>query len=100
MALGVSCTTRIDLLIADVTPPCCGILVAFQLKAWRPDLRTILTSGYPVNMWDEQQAAELSEIPSDSVRVLQKPFLPKDLLRTVDELIGAARDKRTAARIG
>ena len=79
---------HIDLLIADVTPPCSGIHIAFQLRAWMPHLKIILTSGLPPDMWDEQQSAELSELPSDSVRVLQKPFLPKGLLRTVSDLVG------------
>jgi CheY-like chemotaxis protein len=89
-AIGIAYTEHIDLLIADVAPPCSGIHVACQLKAWMPDLRIILSSGYPPVMWDEQQTAELSELPSDSVRVLRKPFFPTELLRTVEQLIGAA----------
>lgn len=86
-AVGLGCTEDIDLLIADVMPPCSGIHVAFQLKARKPDLRIILTSGHSPGRWNKRQRAEFSEMPSDSVRVLQKPFFPAELLRTVNELI-------------
>jgi len=99
MAIGLGWAEQIDLLIADVTPPCRGIHVAFQLKAWMPALRILLTSGYPPDGWDEQQKAELSEIPSDSVQVLRKPFFPADLLRMVDKLIGPAMEGLTASRV-
>ena len=77
----VRCTEFIDLLIADVTPPCSGIHVASQLMAWAvPGLRIILTAGHPSEMSSEQQRAALAEIPSDSVRVLWKPFYPGELM--------------------
>jgi DNA-binding response OmpR family regulator len=97
VALGPKCAKHIDLLIADVSPPCYGIHVACQLKAWIPDVQIILTSGYPTDMWDEQQRVELSEIPSDSVRVLRKPFLPGELLRMIVERIGPALEVSTAS---
>ena len=78
-------------LIADVTPPCSGIHVASQLMAWAvPGLRIILTAGHPSEMSSEQQRAALAEIPSDSVRVLWKPFYPGELIGMVEELIGSA----------
>jgi hypothetical protein len=40
-------------------------------------------------MWDEQQRAELFNAPSDSLRVLGKPFHPAQLRRMVYEMIGA-----------
>lgn len=74
----------IDLLIADVTlPVSSGIRVALELRSILPYLRIILTSGYPPHMWDEQETAELSELPSDSVTTLEKPFFPSLLLKTV-----------------
>jgi CheY-like chemotaxis protein len=94
-ALNFRCAKSIDLLIADVTPPCSGINIACQLKASQPDLQIILTSGYPPDMWDEQQRAELSELPSDSVRVLRKPFYPADLIKIVAERIGIAAEAPT-----
>jgi len=80
---------RIDLLIADVTlPVSSGIEVALELRSLLPYLRIILTSGYPPHMWNEQDAAELSELPSDSVATLQKPFMPALLLQTVARYVG------------
>jgi CheY-like chemotaxis protein len=80
---------RIDLLIADVTLPVgSGIRVALELRSLLPYLRIIVTSGYPSNMWNEQDAAELSELPSDSVATLQKPFMPAVLIQIVDRFVG------------
>jgi CheY-like chemotaxis protein len=92
----IRCAEHIDLLIADVSPPCSGINVATQLTAWMPGLRIILTSGYPQEMWNDQRRAELSAIPSD-VKILRKPFTPAELLRMVHELIGPAMEIPTAA---
>jgi len=80
---------RIDLLIGDVTlPGSSGIRVALELRSLLPYLRIILTSGYPPDMWNEQDAAEFSELPSDSVATLQKPFVPALLLQTVARFVG------------
>ncbi len=83
------CHGQIDLLIADVTlPTASGIRVALELRSFLPYLRVILTSGYPPQMWPDQDAAELSELPSDSVATLQKPFTPNSLRQTVSRFIG------------
>lgn len=80
---------RIDLLIADVTlPVSSGIRVALEFRSWLPYLRIILTSGYPPSMWDEQDAAELSELPSDSIVTIQKPFRPRVLEQAVARFVG------------
>ena len=47
-----------------------------------------MTSDYPPEMWNEQDAAEFSELPSDSVATLQKPFVPALLLQTVARFVG------------
>jgi CheY-like chemotaxis protein len=79
----------IDLLIADVTLPISsGIRVALELRSLLPFLRIILTSGYPPDMWNAQDAAELSELPSDSVATLQKPWVPELLRQTVARFVG------------
>jgi CheY-like chemotaxis protein len=84
---------HIDLLIADVTlPASSGIRVALELRYLLPRLKVIVTSGYPRALWNEQDAAELDELPSDSVAVLQKPFVPKTLLEKIHRLIGFASD--------
>ena len=79
----------LDLLIADVfLGEDSGIEVARYLRASIPALKIILSSGYPTGMWGERQTAALKELGPDSVRLLVKPFLPTQLRRTVDELIG------------
>jgi CheY-like chemotaxis protein len=80
---------QVDLLIADVTlGSSSGIRVALELWALLPNLRTIISSGYPQSMWPGQDAAELDEYPSGLVAVLQKPFVPAAMLDTVHRLIG------------
>jgi hypothetical protein len=60
--------------------------VALELRKSIPALRIILTSGYPPDMWPD--VALLREVPPDAIRILQKPFLPKELLDRTGELIG------------
>ena len=80
---------QVNLLIADVRlGSSSGIRVALELWSLLPNLRTIISSGYPRSMWPEQDAAELDEYPSGLVAVLQKPFVPAAMLDTVHRLIG------------
>jgi CheY-like chemotaxis protein len=75
---------QVDLLIADVNlPVSTGIRVGLGLRAFHSRLRIIITSANTPEMWNDQDAAELNELPSDSVAVLQKPFLPENLLDKV-----------------
>ena len=80
---------HVDLLITDVTlPESSGIRVALELRSLLPYLRIIVMSGYPKSDWDAQDAAELDELPSDSVITLQKPFVPATLMAVIHKLIG------------
>src|SRR5438270_4984273 len=66
---------QVDLLIADVTlPESSGIRVALELRSLLPNLKIIIMSGFPSEMWNQQDGADLEEFPSDSVIALQKPF--------------------------
>src|SRR5471030_2580189 len=79
---------RVDLLIAAVDlPVSSGIRVGLGLRALHSRLRIIVTSEHATEMWNDQDAAELNELPSDSVAVLQKPFLPATLLDKVDRFM-------------
>jgi len=80
----------LNLLIAEVSLPCgpSGVQVALELLFLRPFLRIILICRFPLNLWDDQGAAECSELPSDSVVILEKPFYPAELRRAVYGLIG------------
>jgi two-component system cell cycle sensor histidine kinase/response regulator CckA len=81
---------RIDLLIADVTLPTgSGIQVAQSLRAQIPNLPVILISGYPRSDWSARDFTDLERLGSNSVTILQKPFLSHTLLNAVLRLIGA-----------
>ncbi len=83
--------SEVDLLIADlVLPDGSGIHVALHCWSQLPRLRTILTSGYPISMWSDQDTAELNELPSGSVAILQKPFTPAKLVEIVKGLLTAS----------
>ena len=80
---------RIDLLLADVMlPTSSGIQVALLLRSEIPNLPVILTSGYPVRVWAEREAADLKRLGSSSVAILQKPFKTLVLPNTIREMIG------------
>ena len=88
-AMSCANLTRIRCLIADVTAPCFGISVSADIMASNPMLKIVLTSGYPTENWSDRDAALWDELPSDSVRVLSKPFRPCDVLSAVNDLIGS-----------
>jgi CheY-like chemotaxis protein len=85
---------QIDLLIADVVlSVSSGIRVALQLKQAIPALKIILTSGYPLATWRDQDRSDLAELPSSSVVILEKPFSAAALLARVWQLIGPPTEK-------
>jgi CheY-like chemotaxis protein len=80
---------EIDLFVADLTMKVSsGVEVAVQLKQCCPGLSVVLMSGYPIEAWDEHYAILFAQLPCDAVRILLKPFSPRDLLSVVEELIG------------
>jgi CheY-like chemotaxis protein len=80
--------SRIDLLIADVNlPVASGIRVALELRSLLPNLRIILSSTYPTDMWNAQHLAELNKLPCDSLAILQKPFLAETLRSMVSRFL-------------
>jgi len=79
---------QIDLLLADVgLPGVSGVQVALLLRSERPDLRVILTSGYPPHAWSARDSGFLHRLGPDSVSILLKPFVPRTLLNAISELI-------------
>ena len=82
------CAGDIDLLIADATlPVSSGIHVALALRLRLPTLRIVLISGLPESLWPDQERAQLNEVPSDAIAILEKPFFPAILLKTVNRLL-------------
>jgi CheY-like chemotaxis protein len=78
---------KIDLLVADVNlPASSGVQIALLLRAARPSLNVILTSGYPTNAWKAEDVADLERLGSDSVIVLEKLFMSQSLLNCIRKL--------------
>ena len=78
---------RLDLVVTDVMMPLMkGPEMATRLRDRFPDLQVVFVSGFLVT-------EELGPNP----HVLQKPFVRQDLIRTVVELIGPARETETSA---
>lgn len=75
-----------ELLVADITlPDISGEQMAQRMAEQNPKLRVLLCSGYPF---------ELGAIPEpirDRFATLQKPFLPKALASTVQQLLKKSR---------
>lgn len=72
----------IHLLLTDlVMPGLSGPQVVTQLESDRPDMRVLYMSGYSEDMWGDQR------ILDGEHRMLQKPFPPDVLARTVREVL-------------
>jgi response regulator RpfG family c-di-GMP phosphodiesterase len=92
---------EVDLLISDVAlADSSGVEVCLRLQAYAPALKLLFTSGCPVTDWSAWDAALFRELPSNSVRILEKPFSVLDLLLRVDELIGAAPETVRTSQAG
>jgi DNA-binding response OmpR family regulator len=90
-----------DLLISDVAlPKSSGVQVALVLRSELPELKIILTSGYPLSMWSEQNSSDLQRLGRDSVTLLMKPFSIQTLLNTVDALIGLPEESESVQGSG
>jgi len=78
---------QIDLFVADVNlPSSSGIQVALLLRVKLPSLKVILTSGYPRNDWKHRDEGDLERLDSNSLIILQKPFMPQALLHCIQKL--------------
>ena len=88
-----------DLLVADLSlANSSGIQVALLLRTVIPTLPVVVTSRYPLNSWSDRDLADLGRLGSNSVVILQKPFLPQALLNTIRDLMGGTQTElvRTA----
>ncbi len=77
----------IHLLVTDmVMPGLSGTQLAAELRLVRPDCRILLVSGY----WETLLAENAID---ESIEVLQKPFSPELLSRTVNAVLTAGRQR-------
>jgi CheY-like chemotaxis protein len=82
----------IDLLLSDVVMPVLGgVETAISLKAHRPGIAVLLMTGYP-----SRGQAKSVEIPREFC-VLEKPFDPDVLLKTVRQVITRAANQASVA---
>jgi DNA-binding NtrC family response regulator len=72
----------IAVLLSDIAMPggMNGAELAVEARRTHPDLKVLLASGYPAPM-----LAQKYDLPQN-VRVLCKPFMPRDLLDEIDRL--------------
>jgi CheY-like chemotaxis protein len=76
----------IAVLLSDISMPggMNGAELAVEARRAHPDLKVLLASGYPAPI-----LAEKYELPQN-VRVLCKPFMPRDLLQEIGRLTEAS----------
>jgi signal transduction histidine kinase len=80
LAAAAAHTGPIDLLLSDlVMPGCSGLELAERLRAARPAVRVLLTSGYAADVLGDRAQ------PADGTRLLAKPFSPDSLTARVGE---------------
>ncbi len=80
--LFVKCHNRIDLVLSDVVlPDDTGLALAEKLRAVRPDLKIILSSGYT----DEKSQWPI--VQEKNYPFLPKPYSLHDLLQTVHAVL-------------
>ena len=85
-ALDLAATQPVSLLLTDITmPKMNGVELAKRLLAQHPHLPVLIMSGNPTS--------GVAEVLRDGqVEFLQKPFMPAELLRRIQSLLGQRRD--------
>jgi CheY-like chemotaxis protein len=81
---------EIDVILTDMVLPegISGIDVATRIRAERPDIPVIVTSGYSVEMAGKEL------LPDERITFLQKPYRPQQLLRVVRDTLDAVHSAR------
>jgi PAS domain S-box-containing protein len=84
LRIGLEHPGTIDLLVSDVVMPgMSGPQLAEALLDKRPGLRVLFVSGYPKDVLDRQT------VLPPGIRLLGKPFSPRDLLAEIQRAIAA-----------
>jgi two-component SAPR family response regulator len=64
-----------------VLPGLNGLQVSEQIRAARPEMKFLFITGFA------EEFPELSELIKNGGNILEKPFLPSDLMRKVEEML-------------
>ena len=79
---------RIDIVVADITlPGSSGTNVVLQIKASRPDIPVLFTSGRPLDWLSAMDQGNIAGLPEGSYSFLQKPFTAGQLMDSVETLL-------------
>jgi len=88
---------EIALLLCDVgLPDLPGRDVALRLGELCPQVRTLFTSGYTLDVLAERRLLPPEILQDEYTFYIQKPFLPKELLRLVDSILSMQTKVATA----
>ena len=78
----------LDLIIVDrQLPDESGSSVALKIKAIRPDVHFLFTSGTRIEWWAITDLRNVEALPKDSYNFLQKPFTAQKLMDSVEGLL-------------
>jgi DNA-binding response OmpR family regulator len=79
---------EIALLLCDIMlQDRAGPDVALRVGELCPEMRTLFTSGYPLDVLIERGLLTREILANEKTSYIQKPFLPKELLRAVNNLL-------------
>jgi len=89
-------TEPFDLLFSDIVMPgpMDGVELAHQAREHKPDLKVMLTSGYP-----DLKSARWSEESYVQWRILNKPYRRSELQQALAEMLGTQDDGEQSRRV-
>jgi PAS domain S-box-containing protein len=83
---------EIDLVVSDIVMPVMnGLRLAEELRSRRPEIKVVFMSGHSQDLINNQGA------PHPAPDLLQKPFVPEELVRKVREILDKAPNPARAS---
>ena len=61
--------------------------MVLQIRASRPDIPVLFTSGRPLDWLSPMDQRNIAGLPEGSYSFLQKPFMPRQLMDSVETLL-------------
>ena len=97
LALGRLHRGEIALLLCDIgLPDLSGPDVVLRLGEFCPRVRTLFTSGYPLDILAERRLLPPEILQDENTFYIPKPFLPKELLGLVNSIFSMQTEVATA----